>query len=88
MRRLILGLFVLGTIKCDKNCVPYGSVCACDAPSESAAQTYVPSDEKPPNHGGKRDEVNAITPSNLTAQDMKADEDNRNYYDDLGKKAR
>jgi hypothetical protein len=85
MNRIILGLFALAVIKCPDNCVPHGIVCACDAPSESATQTYVPSNEKPPNHGGKREEVNAVTPTSLKAQDEKGDEENRRYYEKLGK---
>ena len=73
---------------CDSGCTPYQGTCACDQKPEPAPSVK-PSDEKPPRSGMpsyQDPSVKATTPSNLTVQDMKWDQE-RTDADTQGKKA-
>ena len=69
-------------LACDTGCEEHGGVCACDAKAEVAPEVK-PSDDLPPNHGGKREAVFTATakfgvePSTDTANDYRAERDRR-----------
>lgn len=81
MKMLIAALLIATpAVACDRGCIDYQGLCACDQVPEKAVYLKSDSTEEPSHHpqpAWQRGDVIADTPPSLAAQDMKLDEERR-----------